>query len=96
MSKVHTLKCAAYNLGLLLRKVWGYCKPRNAEAAAAALFWALLLLTSVTAVVVRQKTIPKIDGWLGGLGLLLAVAIAVTCVHKILSFRKNRHFLTGC
>ena len=96
VSKVHTLKCAAYNLGLLLRKVWGYCKPRNAEAAAAALFWALLLLASRTAAVVRQKTIPKIDGWLGGLGLLLAVAIAVTCVRKILSFRKNRHFLTGC
>jgi len=38
VSKVHTLKCAAYNLGLLLRKAWGYCKPRNTEAAAAALF----------------------------------------------------------
>jgi len=33
VSKTHTLKCAAYNLGLLLRKVWGYCKPRNAGAA---------------------------------------------------------------
>lgn len=32
VSKAHTLKCAAYNLGLLLRKVWGYCKPRNAAA----------------------------------------------------------------
>jgi transposase len=33
VSKMHTLKCAAYNLGLLLRKVWGFRKPRNAEAA---------------------------------------------------------------
>lgn len=29
VSKLHTLKCAAYNLGLLLCKVWGYCKPRR-------------------------------------------------------------------
>jgi len=31
VSKAHTLKCAAYNLGLLLRKVWGMRKPRNAD-----------------------------------------------------------------
>lgn len=29
VSKAHTLKCAAYNLGLLLRKVWGLSKPRS-------------------------------------------------------------------
>jgi transposase len=29
VSKVYTLKCAAYNLGLLLRKVWGLSKPRS-------------------------------------------------------------------
>jgi hypothetical protein len=40
VSKVHTLKCAAYNLGLLLRKVWGYRKPRNADAGAwGPFFW---------------------------------------------------------
>jgi transposase len=27
--KAHVLKCAAYNLGLLLRKVWGLIKPRG-------------------------------------------------------------------
>src|SRR5271170_3563493 len=42
VTKLHTLKCAAYNLGLLLRKVWGLCKPRNAEAAGAALFLSLI------------------------------------------------------
>src|SRR5208282_1118176 len=31
LSKAHTLKCAAYNLGLLLRRVWGQRKPRNAD-----------------------------------------------------------------
>src|SRR5690606_35016036 len=34
VSKAHTLKCAAYNLGLLLRKVWGLRKPRNGEEGA--------------------------------------------------------------
>jgi hypothetical protein len=28
---LHALKCAAYNLGVLLRKVWGMRKPRNAD-----------------------------------------------------------------
>jgi transposase len=32
VSKIHLLRCAAYNLGLLLRKVWGMSKPRNQDA----------------------------------------------------------------
>ena len=55
VSKVHTLKCAAYNLGLLLRKVWGDCKPRNAAAAGTALFFAVLALLAVVAVGVGRK-----------------------------------------
>ena len=50
VSKTHTLKCAAYNLGLLLRKVWGLRKPRSG----AALFFALLALLHITAVVVSR------------------------------------------
>jgi transposase len=38
VGKAHVLKCAAYNLGLLLRKVWNMCKPRNAGAVAALFF----------------------------------------------------------
>jgi hypothetical protein len=96
VSKVHTLKCAAYNLGLLLRKVWGYCKPRNAEAAGAALFGAFLILATMTAAVVMWKTNPTIGGWQGGLGLLLVMATTTASVHVILRSWKNRHFLTGC
>lgn len=29
MSKAYVLKCAAFNLGLLLRKIWGLSKPRS-------------------------------------------------------------------
>ena len=32
MTKAHVLKCAAYNLGLLLRKVFGLAKPRSGAA----------------------------------------------------------------
>jgi transposase len=44
-SKLYVLKCAAYNLGLLLRKVWGLIKPRGLAglgAAALGLLFALL------------------------------------------------------
>jgi hypothetical protein len=41
VSKSHTFKCAAFNLGLLLRKVWGLSKPRNAAEGVAAFFLAI-------------------------------------------------------
>jgi hypothetical protein len=39
VSKAYVLKCAAFNLGLLLRKVWGLSKPRTVPG----LWFALLL-----------------------------------------------------
>jgi transposase len=38
VTKAHVLKCAAYNLGLLLRKVWGLSKPRSAAGLWSRLF----------------------------------------------------------
>jgi len=38
VTKAHVLKCAAYNLGLLLRKVWGLSKPRSAAGLLALFF----------------------------------------------------------
>ena len=32
VAKLHRMRCAAYSLGLLLRKVFGMAKPRGAEA----------------------------------------------------------------
>lgn len=86
--KAHTLKCAAYNLGLLLRKVWGFCKPRNAEAAAGALFLALLPLVAAVAVVIRRTADRMIGLWLGGWGLLL---VTLTPAHHILISHKKQH-----
>ena len=69
VSKLHTLKCAAYNLGLLLRKVWGYCKPRNAKAAAAVFLLAFVALWSLIAAIAGRIR-KKARGWLGQCGWL--------------------------
>lgn len=44
VTKLHRMRCAAYNLGLLLRKVFGMAKPRCAESGRAAFSRLLALL----------------------------------------------------
>jgi transposase len=95
-SKVHTLKCAAYNLGLLLRKVWGLSKPRSAQAAVMALFFAILALLILTAAIIGRNKSSLFDWLLGGGVLLLVTAIARRSQRPILGFWKKDHFLTGC
>ena len=92
VSKVHTLKCAAYNLGLLLRKVWGLCKPRNAGAGGAALFFAFLGLWCLAEVV----THPTTEGivcllWYSG-GVLLVTVIASQWIRFHQEFSKKHLF----
>jgi transposase len=55
VSKSHTFKCAAFNLGLLLRKVWGLSKPRNAAEGAAALFFAILGVCLMAAAIASRN-----------------------------------------
>jgi len=45
VTKAHVLKCAAYNLGLLLRKVFGLAKPRSGAACFELIFalWRVLV-----------------------------------------------------
>jgi transposase len=96
VSKMHTLKCAAYNLGLLLRKVWGFCKPRNAEAAGTALFFMLSLLLVMVAIITSHAT-NRVWVWLIGIpGLLLASLVANRTVRFIRACWKKCHSLTGC
>jgi hypothetical protein len=96
VSKTHTLKCAAYNLGLLLRKVWGYCKPRNAKAGAAGVVFASLVLLALVATGVCRSDDPTGAWWLGEYGLLLAAATAAICIRYFIGFQKKGRFLTGC
>jgi transposase len=96
VSKAHTLKCAAYNLGVLLRKVWGMRKPRNTDAGV----WGGLLAgwawLTLAAVMVYKMTTPS-DGlfWdVTGLGWITAMAGGTFAFMN--RSRKNRSFLTGC
>ena len=96
VSKLHTLKCAAYNLGLLLRKVWGLCKPRNAAAAGAAWLFCLLALWAERALV-KDVTMKPVAVWLSGICGWLLVSFAV---HGVVTFIRRRlktsRSLTGC
>ena len=71
VSKAHTLKCAAYNLGLLLRKVWGMRKPRNADEGV----WGGLLAgwawLTLAAVIVYRMTTRSDSGLWDIIGLVL-------------------------
>ena len=96
VTKTHTLKCAAYNLGLLLRKVWGYCKPRNAEAGAGALFFAFLALLAVVSAVTGRTMEATVIWLLGGCEVLLIAAIASRHSRVTRDCSKSNHFLTGC
>ena len=44
-SKSHLMRCAGFNLGLILRKCYGLSKPRSAAGAASVFFILGLLLT---------------------------------------------------
>jgi hypothetical protein len=51
------LLCASYNLGVLLRKVWGMRKPRNADEGVWGGLWAGLAWLTPAAVIVYRVTI---------------------------------------
>jgi transposase len=92
VSKTHTLKCAAYNLGLLLRKIWGMRKPRNADEGVWGGFLAgLAWLTLVAVIVYRMTTQPDSLLW----DILLAIlitAVTVAAVTFMTRPRKTRLF----
>lgn len=95
VSKVHLLKCAAYNLGLLLRKVWGYCKPRNAEAGRKAGISAQLALWLSLLTLLASGADRITEFWLATGGLILAIAVlAAKLRHGLIA--ENRASLTGC
>jgi transposase len=92
VSKMHTLKCAAYNLGLLLRKVWGMRKPRNAdEGGWGGLLAALAWLALATVIVYRMTTRTQSMFW-DVFGLLLITAVPGAAFGFMHRLRKNRLF----
>jgi transposase len=92
VSKTHTLKCAAYNLGLLLRKIWGMRKPRNADEGTWGGFLAGLAWLTLTAVMVyRMTTRPGCLLW-DIIGLLLITIGAGSAFAFMSWLRKKRPF----
>ena len=73
--KLHRLRCAAYNLGLLLRKVFGMVKPRGAAALSFTLA-GLFVLFAAWAAIGISPTLPKI--WPGCLLTLLLMVVWVS------------------
>jgi hypothetical protein len=96
VSKMHTLKCAAYNLGLMLRKVWGMRKPRNADAGV----WGGLLAgwewRALAAVIVYRITTRSDGVFWNGIRLLLITVVVGRAIGFVNRFRQKRLFLTGC
>jgi transposase len=64
VTKAYTVKCAAYNLGLLLRKAFGMRKPRNAEAGGAGLFSAFLAWLLTATVMAHRKLMRQLGRYL--------------------------------
>jgi transposase len=96
VNKLHGLKCAAYNLGLLLRKVWGLRKPRNWEEGAAALvlrFLGAALLALFVVALTRNLSLGLLT--LGALSMVITVSTAMAA-HERIQIRQHRRCLTGC
>jgi transposase len=84
-SKLYLIKCAAYNLGLLLRKVWGLIKPRGLAGLGAGVLSLLFGLWSVSAV-------PAIALVLISLVLALLVHLVSRQISVMPRPTKNRFF----
>jgi transposase len=96
VSKAYTLKCAAYNLGLLLRKVWGMRKPRNADAGVWGGLLAGLKWLALAAVIVYRITTRSDSVFWNVIGLLLITVVVGRAIGFVNRFRQKRPFLTGC
>jgi len=96
VTKTYTLKCAAYNLGLLLRKAFGMRKPRNAEEGGAGLVSAFLALLTTTAVLVHRKILRPLLRCLGLRMALVIAAVVPYWKHRRDCVSKKGSLLTGC
>ena len=84
VNKAHTLRCAAFNLGLLMRKVWGLTKPRSGKNGAEALSFELLALLSMAFIQVAVGTDGPDTALWGILALLMLCSLAhtITCRQR--------------
>jgi transposase len=70
VAKLHLLRSAAYNLGLLLRKVWGMGKPRSWEAG-----WAAAMAAAAALLAASGRPGDEFDVLTTAMGVALAFLI---------------------
>jgi len=88
VSKVHTLKCAAYNLGLLPEKSLGLLQAAKRESGGGR-FVFRSFGSAVVVAAITDRTMERTLTWLlGGCGLLLVSVAADLCTRFIRSARK--------
>lgn len=92
VSKAHLLKCAAYNLGLLLRKVWGLRKPRNGEEGAYPLVFIILSLVVLASSVAHSVTTGDFSWFPWLLLVLIWAVIGAGLRNRRLAGVKTPHF----
>jgi len=90
-SKLHTIRCAGYNLGLLMRKAFGMGKPRSWERGRAGSFLAFVTWAMLVVVLVRGATSP----FFWPVTILWFTAALTVFVYITFKCQKKRHFLTG-
>jgi transposase len=73
VAKLYRLRCAAYNLGLLLRKVFGLIKPRGLAGGWAAFSNIFVILAAVASI------------GMGGMQGLMAVILVFGLLHLVVS-----------
>ena len=88
VTKAHVLRCAAFNLGLLLRKAYGMVKPRSAAVVFGLILHFRALLEAID-IHCRRITRTHVT-WLP--------PVAALCPHRTStrSVRKTPRFVTGC
>jgi len=89
VSKAHTLKCAAYNLGVLLRKVWGMRKPRNADEGVWGGLLPALAWRALAAVIVYRMTTRTDSMYWDVTELFLITAVAGAVFGSVRRSQKN-------
>ena len=87
VEKIHSLKCAAFNIGLLMRKVFGLSKPRNWESSRAAALAAAFLAAFASGSVL-SGSINRETGF-----AITSVAIAVLLLTNLEIFVRRAGFL---
>jgi transposase len=80
VAKLHRIRCAAYNLGLLMRKMYGMIKPRGMTGVRAAFIGLFTIMATLVAMIAGVNW-----GWITAFVILSVLPIVVLTLprHKV-------------